>query len=109
VALRNRRDSSHDLARTLLVSHAAEPLVTSNYVRGETLTFIRRRAGHRSAVDFLDSIDRPPRLRLRNVPQDVETAALRWFRRHDEREYSFVDATSFALMRSLRIRETLAF
>jgi predicted nucleic acid-binding protein len=36
-------------------------------------------------------------------------AALRWLRRHDEREYSFVDATSFALMRSLRVREALAF
>jgi predicted nucleic acid-binding protein len=109
VALRNRRDHSHDLARTLLASHAAEPLVTSNHVRGETWTFLRRRAGHRSAVDFLDSIDRSPRLRLLLVSEDVETAALRWLRRHDEREYSFVDATSFALMRSLRIREALAF
>ncbi len=35
--------------------------------------------------------------------------SLRWLRRHDEREYSFVDATSFILMRSLRIREALAF
>ncbi len=35
--------------------------------------------------------------------------ALRWLGRHDEREYSFVDATSFALMRSLRIRDALAF
>jgi predicted nucleic acid-binding protein len=68
-----------------------------------------RRAGHRSAVDFLDSIDRSPRLRLLVVSQDDETAALRWLRRHDERDYSFVDATSFALMRSLRIREALAF
>lgn len=109
VALRNRRDNAHDLARTLLASHAAEPLLTSNHVRGETWTFLRRRAGHRSAVDFLDSIDRSPRLRLLVVSEDVETAALRWLRRHDEREYSFVDATSFALMRSLRIREALAF
>jgi predicted nucleic acid-binding protein len=38
-----------------------------------------------------------------------ELPVLRWLRRHDEREYSFVDATSFALMRSLRIREALAF
>jgi predicted nucleic acid-binding protein len=29
--------------------------------------------------------------------------------RHDERKYSFVDATSFALMRALRLREALAF
>lgn len=109
VALRNRRDNSHDLAKTLLASHASEPLLTSNHVRGETWTFLRRRAGHRSAVDFLDSIDRSPRLRLLLVSEDVEAAALRWLRRHDEREYSFVDATSFALMRSVRIREALAF
>ena len=35
--------------------------------------------------------------------------ALRWLRQHDEREYSFVDATSFALMESLGIHEALAF
>ena len=39
----------------------------------------------------------------------LEAQALRWLRRHDEREYSFVDATSFVLMRSLRAHEALAF
>ncbi len=29
--------------------------------------------------------------------------------RHDERAYSFVDATSFATMRRLRLSEALAF
>jgi predicted nucleic acid-binding protein len=43
------------------------------------------------------------------VEPDVENRALRWLRQHDEREYSFVDATSFALMRSLRLRNALAF
>ncbi|MCY3806044.1 MAG: VapC toxin family PIN domain ribonuclease, partial [bacterium] len=32
-----------------------------------------------------------------------------WLRRHDEREYSFVDATSFEVMRTRRLREALAF
>ncbi|HKV29455.1 MAG TPA: PIN domain-containing protein [Candidatus Dormibacteraeota bacterium] len=109
VGIRNRRDSSHDLARSLLAKHAAEPLLTSNHVRGETWTFLRRRAGHRSAVDFLESVDHSPRLRIVFVSEDIETAALRWLRRHDEREYSFVDATSFALMRSLRVRDVLSF
>lgn len=30
-------------------------------------------------------------------------------RQHDEREYPFVDATSFALMRKLRLSRALAF
>ena len=39
----------------------------------------------------------------------VEEEALAWLRRRDEREYSFVDATSFALMRSRGITQALAF
>jgi predicted nucleic acid-binding protein len=33
----------------------------------------------------------------------------RKMRRHDEREYSFVDATGFSVMQTMRIREALAF
>jgi uncharacterized protein len=50
-----------------------------------------------------------PRLEVVFAEDGVEADALRWLRRHDEREYSFVDATSFALMRTRRIREALAF
>ena len=83
--------------------------MTSNHVRGETWTVLRRRAGHRAAVDFLDALDRSPRVRIIPVAEEVETVALRWPRRRDERAYSFVDATSFALMTTARIRLALAF
>ncbi len=83
--------------------------MTSNHVRGETWTFLRRRDGHRTAVEFLDMLETTGRVRLATVSGELEAEALAWLRRHDEREYSFVDATSFALMRSLRIREALAF
>ncbi len=43
------------------------------------------------------------------VTEPLEREALRWLRRHDEREYSFVDATSFIVMKSERIRAALAF
>lgn len=109
VALRNRRDQHHDQARALLDAHQPGPLVTTNHVRGETWTFLRRRAGHRAAVAFLDALERSPRVSVILVSSDVEADALRWLRRHDEREYSFVDATSFATMRSVRIHEALAF
>ena len=109
VALRNRRDQHHDQARALLDAHQPGPLVTTNHVRGETWTFLRRRAGHRAAVAFLDALERSPRVSVILVSSDVEADALRWLRRHDEREYSFVDATSFATMRSVRTHEALAF
>jgi predicted nucleic acid-binding protein len=109
VALRNRRDTRQGVALTLLELHARDQLITSNHVRGETWTFLRRKAGHRSAVDFLDAVDRSPRLRIIRVSAEIEDQAVRWLRRHDERKYSFVDATSFATMQSLRIRDALAF
>lgn len=84
-------------------------LVTTNHVLGETWTFLRARAGHRSAVGFLDHVERSARVSVVQLDAQLEDAALRWLRRHDERPYSFVDATSFALMRSMKIREALAF
>jgi predicted nucleic acid-binding protein len=108
-ALTARTDALHDMAVDLLTQHGTGRLVTSNHVRGETWTLLRRRRGFRSAVSFLDGLERTARLRLEFVSRDLEDEALRWLRRRDEREYSFVDATSFAVMRSLRIREALAF
>ncbi|MBV9661561.1 MAG: PIN domain-containing protein [Acidimicrobiales bacterium] len=109
VALHNRRDARHEQARTLLERHMSSPLVTSNHVRGETWTFLRRRAGHAAAVSFLDAVDSSPRVAVVYVSEQVEARALSWLRRRCEREYSFVDATSFELMRTRRIRDALAF
>ena len=109
IALRNRRDPRAQDAAALLGLHANESLVTSSQVRGETWTFLRRRAGHGSAVSFLDLLEHTPRVRVEFVDEKLEREALRWLRRHDERPYSFVDATSFALMKRLRIKEALAF
>jgi uncharacterized protein len=109
VAARLRRDAHHAEAAAVLQAVSGTRIVTSNHVRGETWTFLRRRDGHRTSVAFLDMLGRSPRVDVVTVSEELEAQALRWLRRHDEREYSFVDATSFALMRSLRIREALAF
>jgi uncharacterized protein len=109
VAARLRRDSHHADAVALLEATEGERLVTSNHVRGETWTFLRRKDGHRTAVAFLDMLGATARIDVVGVDDGLEAQAFRWLRRHDEREYSFVDATSFALMRSLRIKDALAF
>jgi len=109
VAFRNRKDLHHAEAIALLEHHARTTLVTTNHVRGETWTFLRRRSGHRAAVDFLDALAASPRVTVTSVPPEQEQSALAWLRRHDEREYSYVDATSFMVMRQLRIDHALAF
>jgi uncharacterized protein len=109
IATRLARDSHHRHATKLLEEIGGMPLLTTNHVRGETWTFLNRRVGHRSAVHFLDRIARTPRLRVEFVSEELERKALEWLRDHDERSYSFVDATSFALMRRLGIRDAFAF
>jgi uncharacterized protein len=109
VALTNRRDSRHREASALLAAHETDRLVTTSDVRGETWTFLRRRAGHSTAVRFLDALSASPRVELVRVSETTETEASGWLRRRDDREFSWVDATSFATMRALRIVEALAF
>lgn len=109
VALTNRRDPHHHEATALLAAHAGDRLVTTSEVRGETWTFLRRRAGHTAAVRFLDTMSASPRVETIRVSEPAERAAEQWLRRRDDREFSWVDATSFATMRELRTTEAFAF
>ena len=89
-----------------------ERVLTTNHIVGEAWTFLRRKDGHRAAVAFLDRIDQleaDQRLDVHRVSATQESAAREWLRKHDKRVYSFVDATSFRVMRDRRLREALAF
>ena len=108
VAYRFRRDDHHTDA-VALWSDRSRPLANSDLVVGETWTFLRRRDGHVSAVEFLDAVGQAEWISVAQVGEADEADALAWLRRHDERPYSFVDATSFTVMRRERIREALAF
>ncbi|MCC5951851.1 MAG: PIN domain-containing protein [Acidimicrobiia bacterium] len=110
-ALRGDRRHGEALASLQQVGRS-EQILTTNLVAGETWTFLRRKDSHRTALAFierLDALTSAGRLVVHRVTEDQETAAWEWLRRHDERGYSFVDATSFRVMRDRRLREALAF
>ena len=102
------RDQHHRQAKTIWANDPG-PLLCSNHVVGETWTFLRRKAGHGVAVTFLDAVEQSPSVSIIHVEPAIEGEAHRWLRRHGEREYSFVDAVSFAVMRQRRLTEALAF
>jgi predicted nucleic acid-binding protein len=106
--LQERHDRRHPDARTL-AARGIGRVVTTNHVVGETWTLLRRRAGHPAAIGFLDRLGALPDLDVVHVDDVIEAEAWRWLRSRPEREYSFVDATSFAVMRRRRMREALAF
>lgn len=106
-------DARHHPALQMLAALGkTEQVLTTNLVVGETWTFLRRKDSHRTAVGFLErvvSLTGAGRLVVHRVTGDQETAAWEWLRKHDERAYSFVDATSFRVMRDRRLHDALAF
>ncbi|MFM8889695.1 MAG: type II toxin-antitoxin system VapC family toxin [Solirubrobacterales bacterium] len=102
-------DEYHELAMELAEMTADRQLVTTNLVIGECWTLLNRRWGHHYALTFLEQTERAGMLDTFHLPEDQEERAFTWLRRHDERPYSFVDATSFAFMEENGISEALSF
>jgi len=108
VALRRHRDERHREAVALMRAHAGA-LVTSNHVLGETWTVLRRREGHAHAVETLDAVTRSRRVAVERIGRETEREAWRWLQGRHDREFSFVDATSFAYMAERGLKDALAF
>lgn len=109
VAYAISRDSKHADALALSKTFSTGALVTSTLVLGETWTSLRRRIGHARTRGWIDAVRALEHSRIERIDPVLEDQAWAWLGVHDERPYSFVDATSFALMRKLRIKEALAF
>jgi hypothetical protein len=86
-----------------------QTLVTTNHVVGETYTLLRTAKGYAAARGFLDILDRSPRLERYFVSAELEGEAVALLHRYSEHPFSFVDGTSFAVMRRERIQYAFAF
>ncbi|HET8549255.1 MAG TPA: PIN domain-containing protein [Bryobacteraceae bacterium] len=104
-------DAHHEEAASDLRGLIALPivLVTTNHVVGETYTLLRVTRGYNACRRFLESLDETRRLERIFVSQDLERRAFAILDRYHDHEFSFVDATSFAFMRTERIRHAFAF
>lgn len=84
-------------------------LLTTNLVVGETYSLLVRTHGHAAAWRFLDVLARSPRLQRIHVDTKAEQEAYELLRRFADQAFSYVDGTSFAVMRRRRLREAFAF
>ena len=110
-ALQAVDDEHHRDAVKVLRTLVGRPdtLVTTNHVIGETYTLLRTVRGHRSATAFLDALQVTSRLARVFVSEEMEKRAFQLLSRYREHDFSFIDATSFAVMRAERIRHAFAF
>ncbi len=110
-AVADRKDYYHRQAAVFLTEaiSAQTRLVTTNHVVGESYTLIRGRLGYQPAQQFLASLEQTIRLQRVFVAESQEEEAYALLGRYKDHDFSFVDATSFVVMKALGIREAFAF
>lgn len=81
--------------------------VTTDYVADETLTLLRLRLGIGAAEAWWQQVDSSSRLRWEYVSAERADKARSLFFRYRDKDFSFTDCTSFAVMRELKLREAL--
>jgi uncharacterized protein len=111
VALRNAAEAEHERARAALSELLAEgvALFTSNYVFAETYTALLVRVGRAEAIEWGSRFRASGAIELVRLEQDVENAAWEILERHGDKLWSYVDATSFALIERDGGGEAFAF
>jgi predicted nucleic acid-binding protein len=111
VALRNRSEAEHELARATLSRLLAEgvALFTSNYVFAETYTALMVRVGRDEAIEWGRRFRAGGAIDLVHLDRSIEERAWEILERHDDKRWSYVDATSFALIERDGVGEAFAF
>jgi uncharacterized protein len=107
-ALADEDDKYHSVATSVYTEllQAKAQLLTSNFVLSETYTLIRFKVGHRAAVEFMKSF---AGIKILRVNETIEKTAKMIFVRYDDKDFSFVDCTSFALIEYHRLDHAFAF
>ncbi len=110
IAAFDQSDQYHKVARNY-VEHLSgkEELITSNYVIDEVLTWLRIRIDHRTALKFAEYVFGSRILHIVYIDKDMESQALKVFKKYSDKKFSFTDASSIALLEQLRVKYVLGF
>jgi predicted nucleic acid-binding protein len=104
------RDSNHERARAIGRWLAAERwhLYTTNFILAETHALYLNRVGHWNALRALKQIVESNTSIIRITAAD-ERRAMAIVEQYDDKDFTYTDATSFAVMERLGIRYAFTF
>jgi predicted nucleic acid-binding protein len=107
-ALADRTDHHHRSA-VAFVRENDVPLVTTNLILVETLNLVQARLGHLAAIKLGRRLLNPTLTTVLKVSDPDVAQAWRLFQRYRDKQFSFTDCTTFALMDRLQIPTAFAF
>jgi predicted nucleic acid-binding protein len=91
------------------LSGSAIRLYSSDAVFQETMVFLHHRAGPESAISWAEAHLQSKLISWLPVDAQVRRSALPWMKKFADQGVSFVDATSFVLIRRENIRHVFGF
>ena len=105
MACADRADPAHSrcTAARDATLEAGRTLITTDFVVDETLTLIRFRLGLAAAHAWWQQIDGSARLRWERVENDRFEKARNLFFQYRDKDLSFTDCASIAVMRELKL------
>jgi uncharacterized protein len=110
-ALQNAGDvTEHDVASQIAddLEHDRAVLVTTNYILDETYTLLRQVLGHSRAVAFGHEIQRGG-IEIVQVGESFQRDAWGIFEGYRDKDFSFTDCASFAIMKSIGLEVAFTF
>lgn len=110
-ALKNKNDPHHEQVLRFFQNSAGKVLcLTSDYVIDEAITLTRvRLKSHEAAAALARELLSGKAAKIIFTAPDYLPRALEIFQQYQDKDFSFTDCTSFAIMEKLGIRDALAF
>lgn len=110
-ALVDEGDKNHPHATSIYkkLARTNTPLVTTNYVIGETYTLVMARLGTKIALQVVENLKESRLLEKVHIGEDIEEKAFQLLKKHSDKNFSFVDTASFAFMKSKGLEKVFAF
>ena len=107
-AVVDRKDPDHSKAGYFMKNNKIS-LVTTNFIFDETITLLRSRLGWNTAKDFGQRLKDSSFVALIAVKDEDEKKAWEIFLKYKDKDFSYTDCTSFAVMERLRIETAFSF
>jgi predicted nucleic acid-binding protein len=110
-ALASTADADHERVRevfeTIDPKRLPDLCLTTNHVVAEAVTLARSSSGHDDAVQLGERLYAETLARIHWTTPEEEREAFAYFKKHRDKEYSFVDCVSFVVMHAGGIMEAL--
>lgn len=111
IALINIKDQNYKRAKDFYFENLSSGLrlISTNFVICETLNFLRSRVSLQTAIKFRSNAYSSNILEIVYITKDTEEKAFTILKKYVDKDFSFTDCTSFAVMKHLHMKKAFTF